>query len=630
MRKLLIFAISLLLATSCDYLDIVPDERATDENTYENTKEVKNFLYSCYAYLPTNRQISNNVFWAFCGGEITHYRKELFTSFNEGEYGPSRIIMTNDCWSPIWQGVRQCYLFLSILDKAKGMVPQDVEQYRAEANFLIAYYHFISLRTYGPTLIIDRLFSEDTPYQDFPERSSYDEVVAFIDRKLDEAIPGLAEEHISTDYGRATKYAALALRSRMYLYAASPLFNGNKEMYNDFRSPIDGRPLISLEYDINKWKKCADVTLDAITKMESRGFKLYSDEEAGEPSATKPGLPNKAQRRLRYCVMDYENNKEVIWTDTRQETYYDTQNRSMIRQNKEYLVDAAGCIAPTLKMVEKFYTKNGLPMNMDKTFDYSGRYSIVPLPANYDGNNYSKVSTGNSLKQFLDREPRFYAWIGFHNGWVEINRYNGEATGNGDNAKKAVVLHMLNNQEHGRQNRDINYSTSGFNNKKLCHPAFQNGHVNYPFCLFRLAELYLTYAEAMVEMGDLTTAKKYVDKVRTRAGIPSVDEAWNKYSTSPGYQNTQEGMREIVRRERLLEFYLEGLMFFDIRRWKEAEEWLGVPDTGLNTLGNTEEEFAQPMELPFKRTFHKGQYLMPIDNTEINKVPQIIQNPYYK
>ena len=75
--------------------------------------------------------------------------------------------------------------------------------------------------------------------------------------------------------------------------------------------------------------------------------------------------------------------------------------------------------------------------------------------------------------------------------------------------------------------------------------------------------------------------------------------------------------------------YLEGHKFFDIRRWKVAEQYLGISDKGLNVIGNTDEEFFQVVDIPLLRTFHKGQYLMPIDANEVNKMPQLVQNPYY-
>lgn len=619
----------IILFISCDYLDIVPDERVTEENLYETPQAMRNFLYSCYGYLPTNRLISNNAFWRLSAKETSFYRKEDFSLFSEGDYSPSSIGMTKDTWGPVWQGVRQCYLMLSFLDDTKNLPESDRRQYRAEANFLIAYYHFISLRTYGPTLIMDRLFDQNDPISEFPERSSVDEVVDFINNKLDEALPNLAKNHGGQDYGRATKFTALALKSRMYLYAASPLFNGNSEMYSNFKSKLDDRHLISQEFEIRKWEKSAEISKTAIDEMEAAGFRLYHDKDAGTPDANKPGIPNPEQRRIRYSIMDYNGNPEVIWADTREEDVYSTQNRSAPKSTQHVVYAGNGGIAPTLQTVEMFYTENGLPINRDKTYDFNGRYDITNLPPNHSGNNYSDISTGTSIKLHLEREPRFYAHIGFHNGFAEISRYNGETVSNGDPFKSAIILKMRNNDPNGRQNQTLYYSVTGYQNKKYVHPAYQTGPVHYPLSLFRLAEIYLNYAEALVELDKLEEAKIYVDKVRERAGIPTIDDAWNNYSDDPGYQNTKEGMRDIVRRERDIELYLEGHKFFDIRRWLIAEQYLDVPDLGLNVSGNTDEEFFKVAEVPLTRKFHIGQYLMPIDAREIDKVPQLVQNPYY-
>lgn len=627
--KYLFCGLFLLGLSACNYLDIVPDEVVHEENSYETPELVRNFLYSCYSFLPSNRAISEDAYWMVCGAEISFYRKELFSTFNEGTYGPSSLHMTSVTWSPIWNGIRQCYKFLDILDKAKNLLPIDKQHYRGEVNFLIAYYHFLSLRSYGPTCIIDKFYDINMDIEELPERSSYDEVVEFINRKLDEAFPDLATTYSGIDFGRATQVAVYALKSRLYLYAASPLFNGNSEMYADFKSKKDGRHLIAQEYSEDKWKKSAEISLQAITELEKLGFRLYDDNNAGTPDDNLPGLSNLAQRRIRYSVIDFLHpSPEVIWADTRKEGFYDIQNRSIPRQSVKIVYDGSGGIAPTLQMVESFYTKNGLPMDKDKTYDYDGRFNIVELPVNYDGNNYSNVSNGTSIKMHLDREPRFYANIGFHHGFYEITQYDGQITSD-DPAKRVIVEELRNSDRHGKQDQNLYYSITGYQNKKLVHPSYERGAVDYPLPLFRMAEMYLNYAEALVEIGELDKAKGYIDKVRVRAGIPKVDEAWNNFSTNPGYQNTKEGLREIVRQERSLEFYLEGQKFFDIRRWKIAEKYLGIPDLGLNVVADDDAGFFQVKEIPLIRSFHKGQYLMPIPLEEINKMPQLVQNPYY-
>lgn len=294
--------------------------------------------------------------------------------------------------------------------------------------------------------------------------------------------------------------------------------------------------------------KSAAVTLNAIQEIEKAGFHLYGDVEAGEPTNAKPGLPSKAQRRLRYTILDYAgNNPEVIWADTRDDERYGIQNRTTPRQNTGSAKTGMNMvICPTLQSVEAFYTKNGLPMNQDKDYKYPDRYDYIPVPANCDGNNYG-TPVGKVMRLCTDREPRFYAWVAYHNGYFEFGQYEDKDPGNGDPAKRAICVKLLNSDPHGRGNRTNEmYSISGFGNKKWSRPEIgAGGLIDYPMSLFRLGELYLNYAEALVELNRLDEARAYLDKIRTRAGIPSVDDAWDKYSIKPGYQNTQVGMRKL-------------------------------------------------------------------------------------
>ena len=97
--KYLFCGLFLLGLSACNYLDIVPDEVVKEEDSYETPDLVRNYLYSCYSFLPTNRAISNNAYWMMCGAETSFYRKEMFSTFNEGTYGPSSLHMTSDTWS---------------------------------------------------------------------------------------------------------------------------------------------------------------------------------------------------------------------------------------------------------------------------------------------------------------------------------------------------------------------------------------------------------------------------------------------------------------------------------------------------------------------------------------------------
>jgi hypothetical protein len=259
-------------------------------------------------------------------------------------------------------------------------------------------------------------------------------------------------------------------------------------------------------------------------------------------------------------------------------------------------------------MIEAFYTENGLPIDKDPAYDYDGRYNVV------------NTAQGNTMALNVDREPRFNAWISFHNGFYEVIRGN----------DKQIVTRYRRNDAHGIQGRSNNYSPTGYLNKKGVAPLLNQSRlqvsVNYSWPVIRLSELYLNYAEALIEYGqDLATAKQYIDRVRTRAGIPTVDAAW----AAIGGADDQETLRQIVRQERTIELYLENHRFWDLRRWQVAEEYLGEKLKGMNIQGETDAEFFQISEVPFLREFNPRNYLMPIPQSEINKNELLIQNPNY-
>lgn len=640
MKKIAIILLAgILLLSGCNYLDIVPDERNLPENTYQNANTARNYLYSCYSQMPDPRP--SEALDKFSAAEIINATdKETWATFPRGYYSPSSLQLTGAYYNSIWSGIHQCYQFLSVVDLTPGIEPIDLQYFKAEATLLIAYYHWLSFRAYGPSVIMRGLMDPLTPIEELPERSSIDEVVQFIDEKITEAETiGLAEKQDGDDYGRFTKYVAAALRAKVYLYAASPLFNGNSEFFSDFKSPLDGRYLVSQEVNIDKWKKAEEVTRDAITDLENADFHLYNDRgtDTGSPTAAKPGPVNDYQRAVRYTFIDNVNgtNPEVIMVDTRREGTYAMQNQSTpIQRASNGYKQSWNMIAPTLQTVEMFYTKNGLPIDEDKEFDYIGRYTVVDMPVNYDGNNYFSTSNGKTIKLHLNREPRFFAWIGFHNGNYEIAKYNGTVT-NSKPDKKAMILKCRKGDDNGIiDGQTANYSGTGYLNKKFVHPAFENGPKHYPYPVMRMSEIYLNLAEILIELdclegttGRLNEAKSLINKIRSRAGVDPVDDAWAK-SYHPEKANTAEGLREIVRRERQIEFYLENQRFWDLRRWKDAGI-LGENVKGMNIEGKTDADFFIVTTLPHVRTFKQAQYLMPIPMEETNKVPHVIQNPGY-
>lgn len=148
----------------------------------------------------------------------------------------------------------------------------------------------------------------------------------------------------------------------------------------------------------------------------------------------------------------------------------------------------------------------------------------------------------------------------------------------------------------------------------------------YAWPNLRLGGLYLLYAEALIEYGkDFSTAKSYIDRVRDRAGIPTVDDAWAPI----GGANDKETLRTIVRQERQNELYMENQRFWDLRRWMQGD-MLDTPLKGMNIEGATNEEFFQVTTSPQVRNFRTpANYLMPIPVEQINRSHGFVQNPGY-
>jgi hypothetical protein len=613
---------------SCNYLDIVPDEKPTEEDAFKLTER---YLYSCYSYIPDPRDGSYSLDLMTGDDVVTPWEHETFGKFAQGNYTPSNPYI--NYWHDLFKGIRQCYLLKENLGSVPGLSDELKAAYDAEADFLIAFYHFFLLRTYGPAVLVKEL--PDVTSSDSPEallgRNSYDECVAWVTDQLKNVAGRLPMRRTGIDYGRATGVAAMAIRARLLLYAASPQFNGGeqfKSLYADFKNP-DGTQLISTTYDPNKWVIAAQACKEAIdwAREPEANYDLYEANVNSLPNYPEP--TDLTQRSLRFTFVDKDNTPEVIWAFCKKESYnYGLQGKSIPRLS----TTAYGGLAPTLRQIERFYTKNGLPIDEDPAYDYPNRYEVANFPVEEKDIN----GEGESLKLNMGREPRFYAWIAFHNGYYEVSGEDDREEFSyapkwkrGKDKKYKQLVQFMKRQNMGLTN-DNKYGTkTGYLNKKGTHPGTSASKstgfkvIDYPWPMVRLAELYLNYAEACVECNDLTEAKKYLNYVRERAGIPKVEVSWDGIA-----ELTQDKLREIVHQERLIELYLENHNFWDIRRWGIAET-LGEQPKGLSVQATTITEFAKPVSVDVQRRFIPAHYLMPLPISEINKNPNMVQNPGY-
>ena len=600
MKKLYIISLglSLLLAMpSCSYLDVVPDERPTEEDAFQDRYAAERYLYSCYSFMPKERQISQGMLphgqWvSSTDNPSTHILLGNITAANPGDYR---------YWSRMYGAFRRCYTFLENVDGVPRLEEETKVIYKAETKFLLAYYGFYLMKAYGPFIIPDGIYDYNISPANYPKRASFEECVNWIINLLDEAKPDLLEQQTVNAQGRATKVIASALKARVLLYAASPLFNGNTEFYgNDLLDPETNEPLMPQTYDPNKWQLALEAAETAIKEAEALGHVLYT----GVPTTDLPYPSDTTEYSLRMTFVD-RNSKEIIWGDSRTEGYYDWQNNTTPRDPENGDPSWNNC-APSLEMVEMFYSENGLPIKDDPAY--------FPESQWFDLGDYEGETTCNL---HLKREPRFYAWISFHNGWYELQRNN----------DSRIRTMYRNEDDQGMGTRTRNFSRTGYLAKKGVGPSFstRNGFPNYPWPLIRLAELYLNAAEAAIETGNLELGKQYLNKVRERAGIPDVDTSWRGIASL-----TQDKLREIVHQEWNIEFFNENLYRWNLNRWKEAEAAYNHNPHGLNINGATDEEFFQPVEVQMRWSFTSpANYLLPIETSELNMNTRLVQNPGY-
>ncbi len=606
---------------SCNYLDIVPDETAQEKDAFSDPKAAERFLYTCYSYIPRDNHTQQSIDFLTGDEVVTPFEHEAFANFPKGNY--TAINPQLSYWKTLFSGLRSCYMLKKYVGDVPNLPRTKADDYKAQADFLIGYFHYLLIQNYGPTIIIDGVEDTNKPVEDFKGREPLDKCVDFVVKTLDEAAKKLPLTRKGDELGLATSVMAKALKGKLLVLAASPLFNGNSEFYTGFNNP-DGTPLMPLEYREEKWVKAANACKEAIDLAHSAGIELYYATPGALGNIPEP--MNMVERNLRFTFIDKDNTKELIWADYRPEGNYDIQSKSApYATNGKHAYNGT---APTLAMVERFLTKNGLPIDKDPEFNYAKRYEVGEFAKD------DKHGEGKTTKMNIGREPRFYAWITFENGYYEIAGNQGGNSIYSDQYKRGkngamLITKIMNGEPQGRNGRNNDYSPTGYLNKKGVHPKKTPNQfkINYAWPKIRLADMYLLYAEACVETDKMSEAKTYLNKVRKRAGIPDVETSWAKV---PGATLDKKTMRDIVRQERMVELYLENQNFWDMRRWKLAEKYFGATPMGMNIQANNIEEFSKPTPVDVERKFTSPMnYLMPIPQGDIDKNKNVVQNPGY-
>ncbi len=595
--------------SSCSkYLDKQPDDMLTLDQVFAQQVETERYLANVYSFLPPSEGDGNVGFGSSftpIGDEADFGCPCAWANYeqNIGNWGPTTDGL--NYWRAMYKGIRSASVFINRVDENLQM-PEDLKSRRkSEARFLRAYFYFLLLRQYGPVVLVtDAIPIDADPASLQVAQRPYDEIVNFAVAEMDAAMADLPA--VITDpgeKGRIDQQVVLAAKSRLLLYAASPLFNGNTD-YANFKNS-DGEQLISASYDQGKWERAALAAKALIDRMPAGLYDPY------------PGNPRESYRHV---FLDRWN-QEIIWG---RKPKNDLLNWHWLSGAAPTATGGTAEYGATQQMVDAFFMANGhLPV-----LGYNGDGSPIVNPeSGYTESGFASTTTDDwragVSNMYVNREPRFYANISF-NGSEWINH--------GTNGSTSYFFEFWNG---GRElvNSPDNYAKPGYAIRKFCHPnsiwsanTGERRFENLVDIYFRLGEIYLNYVEALNEYdpgnSDILI---YLNHIRRRAGIPEYG--------SPGLSApaSQVEMRNAIRAERRVELSFEEHRIWDTRRWKIAEQTDGGPFYGINVKGGS--NLSDPnlyKRVVFEtRVFLKKHYLWPVPQSEMERNRKLVQNPYW-
>lgn len=568
-------------------------------------------------------------------------RDDAYRKYKNGEYDEGWV---QGSWSSCYKGIRDASTFIHNIHMNREMTEDEKVDKQAQARFLRAYFYWILLRKYGPIPLLPENGIDYTLEYDqlaIP-RSHYDDCVEYITSELALAAKNLPLHRTNRELARPTKGAALATRAIVYLYAASPLYNGNEEMSDLVDDK--GNVLVSQEFDETKWAKAAVAAKDVINLGRYKLFvSPFRSEDQGptQPKTIVPPFninhsekefpegwknidPFESYRQLFNGALTPSDNPELIFSRMKMQNSEGIEQ--LVLHQMPFSLKGWNTHGVTQKQADAYYMSDGtnVPVNPRVRGFTENSEDYPPLPANV------------SL-QYANREPRFYASIAYNGSiWENTSAIKPE--------ERHQQIFYYRGEPDGKQaSSPAFHIRTGLGVKKYYNPQdsyLEGGHI-VPKAepAIRYAEILLIYAEALNELTqsyvikdylgenditvsrDITEMSSGVSPVRVRAGLPDFSKEI--------YADVNK-FRKALKRERQIEFLGETRRYFDLRRWKDApvEEATLVEGCNMNMTRNQRDQFYDPIVIPSMPTvFVKKMYLWPIPHGEIKKNKRLTQNP---
>lgn len=584
----------LLPLNSCndDFLDKQPLNEYSGNAVWNDLALMQTFVNNIYNNLPHGftelmmASLSDEAILTFDGGS-SNVTKSLITPSDYSVFDPNFGLSGvhprawKMSWDWVYKSVRACNLFLEEVEKHSYEDQALKNRLTGEVYFLRAYHYHNLVLMYGGVPIIKKAYglNEDP----LASRNSFEESIQFIIEDCDKAAALLPQAYGAADKGRATKGAALALKSRILLYAASDLYHNQASWAPGYAHP----ELIGYVGGdrAGRWRKAKEA---AKAVIDLNAYDLFKK----EPTAADPVAKN-----YEGIFLSKETSEDIFVRFFIQNS---GEGYNPGRYNNPNGYFGYGGNTPTSQLVDEFQMKDGT------AFDWNN-----PV---------------HKADPYANREPRFYANILFEGakwqtrqigaqtldpvGVIQVGYYeqaDGSFTGGLDTRNSTFAA-----KEDG--------TYTGYYLRKFIDPAVNTQFFkqDLPWRFIRYAEVLLNYAEACIELGETAEAQKYLNMIRRRAGLPAI--------ISSG-----QALREQLRHERKIELMYEDQRYFDIRRWMIAPKVLSSNALGVDIRykkGKVKPEFS--FVSVRDRNWKDRSYFLPIKLDEMNRNNLLVQNPLYQ
>lgn len=614
-KKLILsfFAVS-FFTISCndDFVDTKPLDQLSENVVWGDAALAEAFVSELYGGLGVGG-FNEQMLASLTDETIFTHPGRGITTITEGRSNPADPGWINGTlsWGNMYSRIRACNLALKNLENPQFPNTNNiVERLKGEAKFMRAYYYHQLVRYYGGVPIVDKAFSlTDTDF--LSARNTFEECLNFIVKDLDEAATLLDGK--SLQKGRATKASALALKSRMLIYAASDLYDVPTAKAKSKAMAAFGKPELMGFVSGNRterWQK-AKAAAKAVLDLSGFGFQL---------GLTAPVAPEQAATNyMNQSLARNGGQNEIIF------------GRYFIQSKNE---DGG--------RVGLFNGPNGYN-------NWAGNTPIQELIDDYemmDGTKFDWNKPEHAKAPYDNRDPRMKSTILYEGSpWkprsasaAPLDPANQIQTG-----EYEVVSGGAKKVHFGLDTRkssieDWNGSYTGYYMRKFTDPnpglVDQNSWQQIPWPFLRYTEAIFNYVEACIELGEDVEAKKWLNQIRFRAGMPAVTE-------------TGDALRQRYRNERRIEMVFEEQRYHDARRWMIAPTTLGrkasiiVVKGALKAGKNVSIYKYDPTNYDYSYTVGKidpGKenrnwddkiYFLPIHRDEMNRNNKLVQNPGY-